>query len=535
MRKHIITIILIAGWIGTYAQLVVQPEEHTLSILMNPWTQIQNAAGLGLSSVVTHGVTELGYDISNGDYHRAQEGNARNGLNFYSERYDKLGKNWLVWGSFNFIMDREENRCWSDAFTTYNNNPYLYGSSIPGNYDRQLFDFHAKISRQAKGKINYGFGIDYQVGDLSRLRDPRTRVYLADYAAIPSITFSINQQQTIGLNLSARYQKEKMPNITTVQDDPNLKYYSFLGMENADAVIGGFTGFQRQFVSSFYGFDLQYAYSTEKMKLLLSGGAFLQNQQILENIKQSPGSFNSMNYKGTVVLSSALDKLLLNTSLKGNFKQGSANENLQELVTVRDTATGIASQSWVTLFTYNSRYINNTYDLKLNIDLRDLSQDKKDYSWMGGLEMGISGFKNQYFLPFSEMAVNRANGGIYGHYRIFNKNDKRITLKGNLNYEFHFNNKLTLSNGTLDAPTLGASTFKNGTYDVATNVIMPDYQFYQLNAISFKIEANYTFLLSFKKTKMAAFTKLYYKNTITDSNSYHSWMNAGISFGIIPL
>lgn len=533
MRNHIITIlILLFTYVFVNAQSIVQNEEHELSVLLNPWTQVQNAAGLGLSTIVTHGVTELGYNISNGDYHRAQEGNERNGLNFYSERYDKLGKNWAVWGSFNFIMDREKNRAWSDVFNTYNNNPYIFGSSVPANYDRQLFDFHAKISSQRKEKINYGIGIDYLVGDLSRLRDPRTRVYLADYAAIPSITYSIDKKHIIGLNLSTRYQKEKMPNITTVQDDPNLKYYTFVGMENADAVIGGFKGFQRQFVSSFFGGDLQYAYTSQNSKWLVSVGSFTQSQQILENIKQSPGTFNSLNYRASIIMSSQKEGYLINAALKANLKQGAADENLQELKSENDPITGINSQTWVTLFTYNNRYINNTYDAKFNIDIRNLNETKIDFNWMSGIEMGVSGFKNQYNLPSSEMAVNRANGGIYGHYRLLNKNSHRITLKGNVTYDFNFGNRLKLSDGALTVPGIGSSTFRQGIYDLATSVIVPDFAFYNANTFKFGLETKYSFPMQFKKTKMAGFAKLYYQQLYSDSNE--SWMNAGISVGIIP-
>ena len=46
----------------------------------------------------------------------------------------------------------------------------------------------------------------------------------------------------------------------------------------------------------------------------------------------------------------------------------------------------------------------------INIDFRDITEDKKDYSWVGGIELGVAGFKNQYNLPLSEMIVNRANG-----------------------------------------------------------------------------------------------------------------------------
>ena len=526
-----ILIVLLAG-LRLSAQPAVQFEEHDLTYVLNPWLHTKNAAGLGLSTVKFHGITELGYNIAKGDLHRAQEGNEQNGLNFYSERYDKLAKNWTSWGSFNFIMDREKNRAWSDVMNTYNNNPYIFGSSVPGSYDRQLFDFHVKISSKPTGNITYGLGIDYQVGDLSRLRDPRTRVFLADYAVLPAVTFRLNEKHFIGLNLNARYQKEKMPGISTVQDDPNLRYYTFFGMENADAVIGGFKGFQRQFVSSYYGGDVQYSFVSTNSQFLISGGVYNQNQQILENIKQSPGTFNALNYKGSIVFNTKLSSLLLNLTATANARQAAANENIQELKSVNDPNTGVNSQTWVTLFTYKNQYINNSYDAKLRLDIRNINEDKNDFSWLGGIEAGVNGFENKYNLPYSAMRINRMHAGVYGQYRLLKLNEHRLTLKGNFDYVTSFDNMLQLRNGVTNMPVTGASTFTIGTYDIATNVLLPDFNFYNTNVFQFKLETKYSLPLNFKKVKMIGYVRAYYGQSIT--NSLGSWSNGGVAFGIIP-
>ncbi len=533
MRKHIILILsLLAFTLILRAQSPLQMEEYELNVLLHSWTQTQNAAGLGLSTIKAEGITELGYNQNAGDYHRAQEGNARNGIDFYSERFDQIGKNLVSWGSFNFKMDREKNRKWSDVMNTYNNNPYIFGSNVAGDYDRQLFDFHAKVGTRLPGKFNFGLGIDYKVADFSRLRDPRSRIFFADYAAIPGITFKLNEKNVIGLNLSVRYQKEQLPNITTVQDDPNLKYYSFFGMENADGIIAGYNSFERQFVSNFYGFDVQYAYKNDRIKFLLNAGTFIQNQDIFENLKQSPGSFHSINFKGNAVLNILLNRLLLNTSLVGNLKKGAADENLQELITVRDTATGIASQQWVTLHTYKNRFINNTSDAQFDLNIRNINTEKNDFSWIAGVNAGIMSFQNRYNLPLSEMNIHRGNAGIYGHYRILNMKNHRITLDAAINYEFGFDNLLTLGENSLVLPTQGASTFVEGTYEVATKVILPDFNFYNSSATKYNLETKYSFPLHFKKLNMIGYTKVFYEQT--RSTSIGNWTSTGVSIGIIP-
>jgi len=533
MRKYLYIFIFTAVGFGLSAQNPVQIEEHELTNIANPWLQLTNAAGLGLTKVKSHGITELGYKSDFGDYHRAQEGNERSGLNFYSERFDKISKNWVSWGSFNFVMDREKNRAWSDVISIFNSNPYIYGSSVPGNYDRQLFDFHVKLSRVEKNRLTYGLGLDYLVGDLSRLRDPRTRIFLADYALLPALVYKLTNTQRIGLNLKAAYRKEKMPSITTVQDDPNLRYYTFLGVENADATIGGFKGFQRQFVSNVYGGELQYALKSNQSEIVISGGGDYEQQQILENIKQSPGSYEAINLKARIVGNTILNDKLLNLAICGTMKTGAADEYIQKLVSVNNPTTGVNSQSWETLFTYNNRYINSAYTANLKFDMRDINTDKTDYAWLAGIEGSVSGFVNQYNLPFSQFATNRYATSLYGHYRLLNKNNKRLTLNAKVGYSAGFDNKLQFSEGATEVPELGASTFKQGMYDIATNVYLPDLDYFNTNAYNASLEAKYTIPLNLKKAKMTGFIKAWYGQEMT--KSLGSWTSMGVSVGIITL
>jgi len=532
MRKYQYILILLISAIHITAQEPVQREEHDLSLAIYPWLQIKNAAGLGLTNIKSHGLTELGYNTEGGDYHRAQEGNQRSGLNFYSERYDNLGKNWKSWGSFNFITDREKSRAWSDVFSTYNSNPYIFGSNVPGNYDRQLFDFHIKLSSREKNKLSYGFGVDYLVGDLSRLRDPRTRIFLADYAFLPGLIYRISPKQLLGINLKAAYRKEKSPNITTVQDDPNLKYYTFFGMENADAIVGGFKGFQRQFVGNIYGGELQYSIKTLKTEFLLSGGIHYEQQQILENLKQSPGSYEAMHYSLMLTGNHISDGKLWQITLSGNLKKGAADEYLQKFESINDTVIKVNSQRWITLFTYNNRYINNLFTSKLSIQLRDINHDKNDYSWLVGIESGITGFSNQYYLPYSAFSVNRINIDLSGQYRVLNRKKHRLNVNATVGYETGFDNLLQLSEGAITAPTLGASTFKHGIYDVSTNVFIPDLQYFDASGIRSAFATTYSFPLNFKKVKMIGFAKLKYHSVNTNTNN--SWSGASFTIGIIP-
>lgn len=531
--RHINTlIILITIPLALLSQQEIRLSGHELITEKYSWLNTGNAAGLGRYNIQSHGISQLSYSSESGSYHRAQEGNSLSGINFYTERYDKLGKHLNVWGSFHFTMDREKERAWSDVISTYENSPYIFGSSVPGSYDRQMFDFKVKAATN-KGMIRYGLGIDYKVGDLSRLRDPRTRVFLADYAAIPSVTIQLAPEHTLGLGASVRYIKEKMPNITTVQTDPNLAYYTFYGMENAEAITGGFKSFERQFESYLYGGQIQYELTLNNNSLLIDAGIVSHNQEIIEENKKTPGTYKDLNYYANLFYTHSTTNFLWKATVKSEMTLGAANENLQELQSFNDTITGVNSKNWVTIFTYKNRYISNDYKLQASVKVHRTENATTDYKWNAGVEAGIHSFLIRYNLPFSEMTVNRINIGMSGNYRLLNTQHNSIHLGASIKYLFSISNKLTLNALANTAPATGASTFETGTYNVAQNVVIPDFEYYSKQATQAGIECVYDRTLNLKKSKMTGYLKVGYNYTSSAADTNRRGYS--VTIGIIPM
>ena len=154
------------------------------------WRLTQNAAGLSLDSAENRGIAYFDVSHRSGDFHRVQEGGMNNNLEFFTERYQKIGKYLYGYGSFKFDMGRTKERAWSDVIRTYNSNPFISGSSIFGKYDNQDFELNASVASIPLGHFTYGANLFYKVGDLSRLRDPRSRINLAEYKLAPAITYS---------------------------------------------------------------------------------------------------------------------------------------------------------------------------------------------------------------------------------------------------------------------------------------------------------------------------------------------------------
>ena len=534
MRNKLIINILTLFVFGTLsAQKTYNPEQHELLYLNNHWLSTKNAAGLSLSDFQVHGNSELGYNDAKGDLHRAQEGDRKSGLKFTSERFDKINDKWLTWGSFEFQMNSEDNRAWSDVFNTYNNSPYIFGDSVKGSYDLQYFDLHAKISHKINKRLAIGVGLDYYAADMSRQRDARTRTYMANYAAYPSVVYQLSKNQTIGLTTGIRFEKEKMPSITTVQENPKIDYYFFLGNENSYSLLDGYTGFDRQYVNLDYSANLQYIIKNEAINWLNEIGFSTKKQEVLGNERESPGLFTALNLNALSKINFKLDNKLVHVALGGFYNAGRADEYLQERVEVRDTANGSVSYKWNTLYDYNGRYTTDSYRIDFKANIRDILNNATDYSWSAGVDGQFYGFSNIYQLPYSAFENQRARFGVNGSLRVFNKNQHRVKLQVAGGYAFSLSDNLELNSIATTVPGIGSTTFEKATYKIASQILQPDMNFYKENVIDFRADARYSFPIKVKKNLLTGQVKAYVG--VQQGSTLGSWTSAGVSVGIITL
>jgi hypothetical protein len=430
-------------------------------------------------------------------------------------------------------MNKEKNRNWSNVYNTYNSSPYIFGDSIKADYDTQFFDLHAKLSRKINDKLAVGVGIDYFAADISRLRDARTRSYIGNYAAIPSLIFRPSAHHVIGFTAGIRFDKEKMPSTTTVQTDPKIEYYLFLGNENAYSVVDGYKGFDRQFVNLDYSVGLQHSFNADHFDWLNAFEYISKKQEVLGSERESPGSYFANKFTFKSVANIIMENKLLNIAFDGFYNAGWADEYLQERIEERDTVTGNDSKKWVTLYTYSNRYTTDSYQGNLNISLRNLLNSGTDYSWVAGIDAQFKGFRNKYYLPYSAIENQRLRLGGNAGIRVFDKNNHRVTINAKGGYGFMLRNDVQLNSISTTIPTNGSSMFEKAAYKIANQIIMPDMEFYKQNVVDYRIDARYSFPLSLKKNKLVGTAKLFYGRQI--SETYGSWMLMGISVGLITL
>ena len=502
MTNKIVSIVAIAS-IASIAPIEAAAQnegQYRLQDATQLWRLTGNAAGLGIDNSNDRGYAAFDLQHSEGDYRRVQEGGQRNQLQFDTERYQHIGKMLVGYGRFTFGMDRTKDRSWCDVARPYNSNPFFPGSSVSGKYDTQQFDLSAVLStvpiplagEDADRELTLGCRLDYKVGDLSRLRDPRSRSELLDYKIAPAITYTFGSS-TIGLAGHYDRRKEKIPNMTTVQNDPNLMYYQMTGMEQATGLIGGYSGFQREWVNHQLGAEVNYGYSgAQGFSSLNTAGIARGKEDVWGQYKYSPGQYTSYIYKVSSYnrIKPANGSVLHQLDFDAAFQQAYADEYRQQLIQERDAEKGYTSYRYDTQITYKKRYQVKTYDASFHYRLSVVDDDI--INGYLGAAVALQGASNKHLLPTSELEYQRMNFSVEGGHALLE--GQRLWIDATVTYS--------------NAPKADLS-LADATTDYAVQVLQPDMQYYDASYWRGQLSLKYLFPLSIKGNSSTAYVKAY--------------------------
>ncbi len=428
-----------------------QPSDlHRLELesTLQQFGNTDNSAGMGLFQPLSGSVTELKVFREAGDYHRAQEGNADLGFRFSTLRYDRLTEQLFMRGSFYYSYDSEKDRKWSDVIDPYYSIPYIYGSSIAKNYDRHhcRLDFDL-YTTPLSDIVSVGVKLNYEVADISGRRDPRPRTGYLNLRAIPSVLLTFGDHH-IGLDAGYGYSKEKLSGLATVQSYPNLYYYRMSGLDHMDGTVAGYSGFKRQFEGHRGLGELSYSWTSKKMDVLVSGGFEYESLSAYGDNKQIPGTFNALTYKLQAGLNVRGQAALHAVQMNASYKDGGADEYLQEKVSVIDRKTGISTQTWETLYIYKNRYVMGKTDVCASYRYYG-GYTGGDYRWSVGAEAGWSSYRRAFYLPFSSAGATGWNLGVEGSCLLLRLRGHKLDLSAYCKGYLHGESSLELTSDNL--------------------------------------------------------------------------------------
>lgn len=500
--------------------LVGEPE-YRYKNLTQLWHNTNNAAGLSLDDSSNRGFASIGFNHRGGDYHRVQEGGALNNMQFFTERYQRLGRYLYSYGKVDFNLGRTKDRSFADQYRPYNSNPYQSGSAIAGSYDHQDFDMVASVGTTDFSGWRFGLQLNYQLGDLSRLRDPRSRSQLLDYRLTPSVSYTMGGH-TLGLSGYYDRRKEKMGPLVTVQSDATLTYYLFSGMEYATGTIGGYSSFNREWVNHQVGAAMDYGYRSDAFHTLNSFGISRGEEYAYGTYKYEPGRYFTYLYNVQSQNRLLTGSVLNQVDVRMDWQQGYADEYRQQLIIKNDPQIGTTSYTYEKQLEFRKRYQVRTFDCAFryranflnDTPSRLLQQSTASLKGYTGFSIDTHKASNRHLLPLSSSDYSRINFQLENGISLFKQH---LTADLTLGYSVSTRADLQLA----DESSV-----------LAQRVLLKDLPYYDANLLHGRLQVMYQFPLTIKRSRAMWFVKAFGDFTSANSAGHPNLYNVGFSVGL---
>lgn len=500
--------------------LVGEPE-YRYKNLTQLWHNTSNAAGLSLDDSPNRGFASIGFNHRGGDYHRVQEGGAMNNMQFFTERYQRLGRYLYSYGKVDFNLGRTKDRAFADQYRPYNSNPYQSGSDIAGSYDHQDFDMVASVGTTDFSGWRFGLQLNYQLGDLSRLRDPRSRSQLLDYRLTPSVSYTMGGH-TLALSGYYDRRKEKMGPLVTVQSDATLTYYLFSGMEYATGTIGGYSSFNREWVNHQVGAAMDYGYRSDSFHTLNSFGISRGEEYAYGTYKYEPGRYFTYLYNVQSQNRLLTGSVLHQVDVRMDWQQGYADEYRQQLIIKNDPQIGTTSYTYEKQLEFRKRYQVRTFDCAFryranflnDAPSRLLQQATASLKGYTGFSIDTHKASNRHLLPLSSSDYSRINFQLENGISLFKQH---LTADLTLGYSVSTRADLQLAD---DSSVL------------AQRVLLKDLPYYDANLLHGRLQVMYQFPLTIKKSRAMWFVKAFGDFISANSAGHPNLYNVGFSVGL---
>lgn len=354
------------------------------------WQKTSNAAGLQLDDPIDYTEIGVAFQSYEGSFHRPQEGESGNSLNFNAEGAVFVGKVY-AWGKFKYdrqtIKDAGFNASIIDPFRGM---PYMVADTNKSEWRNQVYDMSFKVSTPKYfDKLSLGIEGGYKAISGAKQRDPRTENYFYTFHLKPGAVYSVNDQHHIGVNLDYFNLKEisEMSNVNTYYDQIYYKMYG-LGM----SVQGVGSGRATDYNGNSIGGSIQYGYKGNVNLLFSTDYAYRVEDVIIDGTyPRDEASVKDKMWNTKLQLYTTKGRLT--HLLTFNY----INQHMDGIEAVTKFENDI--YSYTTLYKdIRSQYKTQTATLDYDVTI----DREKEYDWKFGVGVKYINKEDAYLIPRSE-------------------------------------------------------------------------------------------------------------------------------------
>jgi len=354
----------------------------------NLWSQSSNAGGVLLDNPIQYSAFDVSYSSLEGDFHRPQQGQKENNLNFSAEGGVNV-KKMYVWGNFEYKNESiKEANFNSSIIDPYRGMPYYTADLNPSDWNNQFCKMQFKVSLPLGNSFLVGMDGIYRVAQGAKQRDPRTLNQFYSLDLKPGLVFLPSPKSRIGMNLEYSNLKENSsPSLINTSDYQT--YYELYGLGTAVENIG--TGKTVNYVGDKIGGNLQYNFQQTGVNLLLLGGYTYK-------VEDAEFSFTTPEKFGTAQEKVWNTKALLDLSgkkLSHHLQAVYTNCSINGIQYVQQNTT---NQGWQIL----QSNIRSTYQTEIaSVDYSIIANRGTEYKWKAGAGVHYLKKNDEYLMPNS--------------------------------------------------------------------------------------------------------------------------------------
>lgn len=250
--------ISISGWGQDINNKINTPAAYEQMKDKSQWQKSSNAAGLQLDNPTDYTEINISYESYKGSFHRPQEGEKGNSINFKTEGAVYVGKVY-AWGKFNYdrktIQDANFNGSIIDPFRGM---PYMVADTNRSEWRNQIYDMSFKVATpKLFDKLSLGIEGGYKAISGAKQRDPRSANYFYTFQIKPGIVYSVNEQNHIGVNFDY-YSLKESSSMSLTNTYFDQMYYEMYGLGMSKRGIG--RGRSTDYLGNSTGGGFQYSY-----------------------------------------------------------------------------------------------------------------------------------------------------------------------------------------------------------------------------------------------------------------------------------
>lgn len=341
------------------------------------WQHTNNAAGLmfDVQPMVARGESAFSFGQAHSDLRNVQQGSSQQLGAFHAQQQLPVTRWLIAQGSFTYGLSQYRQRAWADRsdnselvlstapYALYNIgatnlsslSPLNAGSDQLGRYDAQTVEMDFRLGTRTRSSWKWGLAMNYRVNDLARLKDPRSRAKALHYRIAPAVVYA-QRWGRIGASAWYARHKEKIDNVTSVQNDAQWNYFTLEGLERITGGVGAYQGFMRQWVDHKLGGELLFNGQYGAMTTLTSVSFERNKEEAVGNNRYAPADFLAQTLQVRSLGRIRTAQWWHTWHNEVTWQRGFTNERQQNLVLTTDPNTKIVSRHYETLLDFRKRY-----------------------------------------------------------------------------------------------------------------------------------------------------------------------------------